>query len=116
MPHIEKRSVLLTPTFRVAFPQVAEPTVFAPGHKGRYSCVALFTPSVFNDKDNAKWTALIAACNNVSVEAFKKPMKLLYRRMYKLPFHKGEEQGRYAGFSAGVIYFTISTTRRPGIV
>jgi hypothetical protein len=54
MVYVEKRSVLLTPTFRVASPQVGEPRVFAPGHKGRYSCVALFTPSEFNDKDKTK--------------------------------------------------------------
>jgi hypothetical protein len=59
MAQAEKRKVLLTPKFRVAFPQVAEMKVFAPGQKGRYSCVALFTPSEFSDKDKLKWGALI---------------------------------------------------------
>lgn len=117
MAQVEKRNVLLTPKFRVAFPQVAELKVFAPGQKGRYSCVALFTPSEFNDKDKAKFQALIAACNKVSAETFKKPMKELDRSVYKTPFHKGEEKSNYAGFGAGVIFFTMSAyTRRPGVV
>jgi len=117
MVHVEKRSVLLTPTFRVAFPEVAEPKMFAPGQKGRYSCVALFTPSEFTDKDKAKWAALIGACNKVSTETFKKPMKELNRSVYKTPFQKGDEKGQYAGFSAGVIFFTMSAyARRPSIL
>lgn len=116
MAHVEKRCVLLTPKFRVAFPQVAKLKVFAPGQKGRYSCVALFTPSEFTDKDQQKWAALIAACNKVSIDIFKKPMKELDLSVYKLPFHKGEGQQRYAGFGAGVIFFTMSAyTRRSGI-
>jgi hypothetical protein len=106
-----------TPKFRVAFPQVAEPKVFAPGQKGRYSCVALFRPSEFTNKDKQKWAALIAACNNASVETFKRPMKELDRRVYGTPFHRGVERGEYAGFGAGVIFFTMSAyTRRPGLV
>lgn len=117
MAQVEKRNVLLTPKFRVAFPQIAEMKIFAPGQKGRYSCVALFTPSEFNDKDKEKWAALIAACNKVSVESFKKPMKELDRGVYKIPFHKGEEKDQYAGFGAGVIFFTMSAyTRQPSIV
>lgn len=117
MAQTEKRTVLLTPKFRVAFPQVAELKVFAPGQKGRYSAVALFTPSEFTDKDKQKWAALIAACNKVSLEAFKKPMKDLDRSVYKTPFHKGEEKEQYAGFGAGVVYCTMSAyTRRPTIM
>ncbi len=111
------RNVLLTPKFRVAFPQVAELKVFQPGQKGRYSCVALFTPAEFSDKDKLKWQALAGACNKVSIDAFKKPMKDLDRSVYKTPFHKGEEKDQYAGFGVGVIFFTMSAyTRRPQIL
>lgn len=113
----KKRNVILTPKFRVAFPQVAEMKVFAPGQKGRYSSVALFTPSEFTDAEKIKWKALIDACNRVSVEFFKKPMKDLDRSVYKTPFHKGEEKEQYAGFGAGVIYCTMSAyTRRPTVL
>lgn len=117
MAQVEKRGVLLTPKFRVAFPQIAEMKVFQPGQKGRYSCVALFTPSEFSPKDKEKFNALIAACNKVSIEAFKKPMKDLDRSVYKTPFHKGEEKDQYAGFGKGVVFFTMSAyTRQPKIV
>jgi hypothetical protein len=49
----------------------------------------------------------LAACNKVSVEAFKKPMKDLDRAVYKLPFHRGEEK-EYAGYGPGVVYVTMS--------
>lgn len=117
MAQVEKRAVLLTPRFRVAFPQVAELKVFQPGQKGRYSCVALFTPAEFTEKDKAKWAALLAACNKVAVETFKKPYKELDRSVYKLPFHRGEEKQQYAGFGPGVVFCTMSAyTRKPGLV
>lgn len=117
MAQPEKRSVLLTPKFRVAFPQIAEMKVFAPGQKGRYSCVALFTPLDFTDKDKQKMAAILAACNKLAIEHFKKPMKELDRSVYKTPFHKGEEKEQYAGFGAGVIYCTMSAyTRRPTVM
>jgi hypothetical protein len=117
MAQPEKRSVLLTPKFQVAFPQIVEMKVFAPGQKGRFSCVALFNPSEFNDKDKGKFKALVEACNKVSLETFKKPMKELDRSVYKTPFHKGEEKDQYAGFGAGIIFFTMSAyMRRPGVV
>ena len=117
MRHFERRTVLLTPTFRVVFPQLVEPKVFAPGQKGRYSCVALFTPAKFNDKEMATWRALIAECNRVSIEAFKTSMHELDRSVYTLPFHNGEEKEQYAGFNPRVIFCTMSAyTRRPGII
>lgn len=117
MAQTEKRRVLLTPKFRVAFPQIAEAKKFSDDQKARYSCVALFTPSEFTPKELEQWKALIAACNAVSIEAFKKPMKELDRSIYKTPFHKGEEKEQYSGFGAGVIYFTMSAyTRRPSIL
>jgi hypothetical protein len=113
----DKRNVLLTPKFRVAFPQVAELKSFAPDQKGRYSCVALFTLAEFTEKDKAKWSALVAACHKVALDEFKKPWKELDRSVYKLPFHKGEEKEQYSGFGPGVIYFTMSAyTRRPTIL
>ena len=114
---VQKRPVLLTPKFRVAFPQVEVKKIFQEGQTGRYSCVALFTPTEFSEKEKGQWAALIGACNKLAVEHFKKPMKELDRSVYKIPFHKGEEKQQYAGFGAGVIYFTMSAyTRKPRIL
>lgn len=117
MAQVEKRQVILTPRFRVAFPQITELKVFQPGQKGRYSCVALFTTSEFTDKEKEQMAKLLAACNKVSLEAFKKPMKDLDRSVYKTPFHKGEEKEQYAGFGKGVAYCTMSAyTRQPKVL
>jgi Enterobacter phage Enc34, ssDNA-binding protein len=126
-----ERIRLLTPMFRVSYPDVFVKRVFQ-GHgeeSGRYSCAALFSrfevkdgrtiikaPASWSDKDQAKWSALVAACNKVSIEAFKKPMNDLDRGVYKLPFHRCEEK-EYDGCGLGVVYFTMSAkNRRPGIV
>jgi hypothetical protein len=126
-----ERIRLLTPTFRVSFPGVFVKRVFQ-GHgeaSGRYACSALFcgfevkdartiikAPASWSEKDQAKWNAIVQACNKVSIDAFKKPMKDLDRAVYQLPFHRGEEK-EYDGYGPGVVYFTMSAkNRRPGIV
>ncbi len=56
--------------------------------------------------DQAKWNAIIQACNEIAIKAFKKPMRDLDPAVYKLPFHCGEEK-EYAGYGRGVVYFTM---------
>lgn len=111
------KKVLLTPKFRVSFPEVWEKRSFQEGQTGRYSCVALFQPSEFTEKDKAKWQAIIGACNVLAREHAKKPnMKEAKDLGWKVPFHKGEEK-QYAGYGPGIIYFTMSAyTSRPGIL
>ena len=102
-----ERIRLLTPAFRVSCPDVFVKRVFqGQGEEsGRYACAALFSGFEVKDKrtiievpaswppnDQEKWKALIAACNKVSIEAFKKPMSELDRSVYKLPFHRGEQK------------------------
>jgi len=126
-----ERIRLLTPTFRVSYPDVFVKRVFqGQGEEsGRYACAALFSgfevkdgrtsikaPASWSERDQAKWSALVAACNQVSIEVFKKSMKDLDRSVYTLPFHRGEEN-EYEGYGPGVVYFTMSAkNRRPGIV
>lgn len=126
-----ERKRLLTPPFRVSFPDVFVKRVFqGQGEEsGRYSCGALFSgfevqngrtvikvPVGWSDKDKEKWKALVDACNQVSIETFKKPMRELDRAVYKLPFHRGEEK-EYDGYGPGVVFFTMSAkNRRPGII
>ena len=126
-----QRIRLLTPTFRVSFPDVFVKRVFqGQGEKsGRYACAALFSgfevkdgrtiikaPATWSEKDQAKWNAIVAACNEVAIKAFKKPMRELDRAVYQLPFHRGEEK-EYEGYGPGVVYFTMSAkNRRPCII
>jgi hypothetical protein len=126
-----ERIRLLTPTFRVSFPDVFVKRVFQGQGEasGRYACAALFSgfemkegrtiirvPAAWSPKDQEKWKALIAACNKVSVDAFKKPMSELDRAVYELPFHRGEEK-EYAGYGPGVVYVTMSAKNiKPTVV
>ena len=126
-----ERVRLLTPMFRASFPDVFQKRVFqGQGEEsGRYACAALFAgfevkdgktiikvPAAWSPKDQEKWKALIAACNKVSVETFKKPMSELDRSVYKLPFHRGEEK-EYAGYGPGVVYVTMSAKNiKPTVV
>lgn len=126
-----ERVRLLTPMFRASFPDVFQKRVFqGQGEEsGRYACAALFSgfavkdgrtiikvPGVWVSKDQEKWEALIAACNKVSIEMFKKPMSELDRSVFKLPFHRGEEK-EYQGYGPGVVYVTMSAKNiKPTVV
>lgn len=112
----KKSSRLLTPPFRVSFPQVFEKAAYNNGTP-RFSLVGLFFPAKFTDKDKAKWQAILAALNQVSIEGFKKPMKDLDRGIFKLPFHKGDEKS-YEGYGDPAMrYCTMANSkRRPQIL
>lgn len=121
-PAAKKSSRLLTPPFRVSFPQVFEKAAYNNGTP-RFSIVGLFYPKktsgvgAFTDKDKAKWAAILAALNTVSIEGFKKPMKDLDRGVFKLPFHKGDEKS-YEGYGDPEMrYCTMANSkRRPQIL
>jgi hypothetical protein len=115
-PAAKKSSRLLTPPFRVSFPQVFEKAAYNNGTP-RFSLVGLFFPAAFTDKDKIKWKAILEALNSVSIEGFKKPMKDLDRGIYKLPFHKGDEKS-YEGYGdAAMRYCTMANSkRRPQIL
>ncbi len=128
----QPRVRLITPPFRASFPNVFEKRAFEGQGEdsARYACGALFqgfevingvtsfkAPADWAEKDRLKWNALIKACNDVAVAAFKRPMKeLMQIGGYKLPFHRGEEK-EYDGYGPGVVYFTMSAkNRRPQII
>ena len=99
-----QRIRLLTPTFRVSFPNVFVKRGFqGQGEEsGRDACAALFSGfevkdgrtiikarAAWPEKDQAKWNAIVAACDKVSIDAFKKPMKDLDRAVYRRRRHGG---------------------------
>jgi len=109
-------SRLLTPPFRVSFPSVFEKASYNNGTP-RFSVVGLFYPAKFTEADKAKWQAILAKLNEVSIEGFKKPMKDLDRGVFKLPFHKGDEKD-YQGYGDPAMrYCTMANSkRRPQIL
>lgn len=112
----KKGTRLKTPRFRVSFPSVFEKASYNNGTP-RYSIVGLFYPKTFSEGDKAKWIALRAQLDVVSLEAYKKKWRELDRGIYKIPFHKGSEK-TYQGYGdPEMIYFTMANSkRRPQIL
>jgi hypothetical protein len=108
----KKGNRLLTPRFRVSFPQVFEKSSYN-GGEPRYSLVGLFYPEQFTEKDKAKWQAIRAKLSEVCLEFFKKDLKKMKEdRTFKFPFHKGDEK-TYEGYGdPKMIYFSMANSKR----
>jgi hypothetical protein len=112
-----KGSRLLTPRFRVSFPQVFEKSSYNNGTL-RYSLTGLFYPVEFSDADKAKWAAIKAKLGVVCQEFFKKDIKTMKEdRTFKIPFHKGNEK-EYQGYGdPDMVFFSMANSKRkPGIL
>jgi hypothetical protein len=113
----KKGSRLLTPKFRVSFPQVFEKASFNNGTP-RYSVVGLFYPKQFSEADKARWDAIRAKLGEVCKEFFKKDIKTMKELGgFKIPFHKGTEK-TYQGYGdPDMVYFSMANSmRRPQIL
>lgn len=113
----KKGTRLLTPKFRVSFPQVFEKASFNNGTP-RFSVVGLFYPKQFTEADKARWDAIRAKLGEVCKEFFKKDLKTMKDLGgFKTPFHKGTEKS-YQGYGdPDMIYFSMANSvRRPQIL
>jgi len=113
----KKGSRLLTPKFRVSFPQVFEKASYNNGTP-RYSLTGLFYPKQFTEADKAKWDAIKKKLAEVCVEFFKKDIKTMKEdRTFKIPFHKGSEKD-YQGYGdPDMVFFSMANSkRRPQIL
>jgi hypothetical protein len=113
----KKGSRLLTPKFRVSFPQVFEKASYNNGTP-RYSLVGLFYPKQFSETDKAKWDAIKKKLGEVCVEFFKKDIKTMKEdRSFKIPFHNGNEK-EYQGYGdPDMRFFSMANSkRRPQIL
>lgn len=113
----KKGNRLLTPKFRVSFPQVFEKASYNNGTP-RFSLVGLFYPKQFTEGDNLKWVAIKKKLGEVCVEFFKKDIKTMKEdRSFKIPFHKGNEKD-YQGYGdPDMVFFSMANSkRRPQIL
>lgn len=112
-----KGSRLLTPRFRVSFPQVWEKASYNNGTP-RYSLTGLFYPKQFTEAEKAKWAAIKAKLAEACQEFFKKPFDVMKKdRTFKIPFHRGNEKD-YQGYGdPDMVFFSMANSkRRPQIV
>lgn len=115
---------LVTPRFRVSFPQVWTAKAVGDGVP-RFTVVSLFAPATMLatpvppclTSDKAAWAGLLAACDKLAREAWKKSyQEAKLAGGYTLPFHKGTEK-EYAGYGEGIVFSTLSAYKnRPGVV
>jgi hypothetical protein len=113
----KKGSRLITPKFRVSFPQVFEKASYNGGTE-RYSLTGLFYPKQFTEADKAKWDAIKKKLAEVCLEFFKKDIKTMKEdRSFKIPFHKGNEKD-YQGYGdPDMVFFSMANSkRRPQIL
>ncbi len=113
----KKGSRLLTPKFRVSFPQVFERASYN-GGTPRFSLTGLFYPKQFTEADNLKWAAIKKKLGEVCVEFFKKDIKTMKEdRSFKIPFHKGSDKD-YQGYGdPDMVFFSMANSkRRPQIL
>jgi len=105
---------VMTPVFRVSFPQVFEAKKINDEGKAKYGLTMLFTMAEINKNpdEKKKWDAMIAACKTIAAEKWPKKMPANLQN----PFRKGEEKEQYQGYGAGVIFISATTTTRPGLV
>jgi hypothetical protein len=105
---------ILTPVFRVAFPKVFKPESFDGGDE-KYSLIAIFDTKNFTKKDKKAWKALLDSMDKESKNAFKKPLKKL-PSSYRKPLRDAGEKEDLDGFEEGMMFCTLSSKRRPGII
>lgn len=110
----QERKKVVTPIFRVSFPNVFTPSSYD-GGPPKYGVSMLFTPAQFTDADKKAWEAMKALANEVSQEAFKKKLNDLPAN-FKRPFRKGEEKEGLDGYGPGVIFVNATSKMKPGLV
>lgn len=104
-----------TPIFRASFPQVFEAKAMQEGQTPKFSVCAVFEPGKFTPAEKAKWDAMMALADEVSMEKFKKPVDKLPGN-FKKPVRDGEEKEDLEGFGPGKKFCNFSSRMRPGIV
>lgn len=105
---------LLTPPFRVSFPNVFEASSYD-GGTPKFSVCAVWEPAKFTPKDKALWKAMHDLADQVSMDKFKKKLDQLPAN-FKKPFRDGEEKADLVGFGAGKVFSNLSSRLRPGII
>jgi hypothetical protein len=105
---------LLTPVFRVSFPQVFVARAMQPGQDAKYSLVMLFDIEKINASKEEKklWADMQIAAKEVAAEKWPKglPKGLMN------PFRDGMEKEQYEGYGEDVTFITASTKTKPGLV
>lgn len=110
-----ERIRLMTPVFRVSFPQLFEAKAYGDG-EAKFSLSAIVRKDV-SGKDKQLLAAMYKAAEKVAIDkfgeaAFRKMRKL---NQFKWPIRDGEEKD-LDGYGPDVVFFTLSTKMAPGVI
>jgi hypothetical protein len=110
-----QRIKLMTPVFRVSFPQIFEAKAYG-NNDPKYSVVGLVQKAV-TGKDKAAMVAMKKAAETVAIEKFGEASFRKMRKLgqFKWPFRDGEEK-ELDGYGPDVIFFTLSSKMAPGVI
>ncbi len=106
------REKVVTPPFRVSFPAVFEARGFE-GSKPKFSVCAVFDPSAFAAKEHAAFKRMVALVEAAAQEKFRKPHT---DPSLRSPFRDGAEKADLEGFGEGLVFCTLSSMMRPGLI
>lgn len=112
----EDRTKVVTPPFRVSFPEVFEAASYDNG-PAKYSVTMLFYPDKMDAKDQAKFQAMKDILDEACRAKFGKSIKEMrtageFRRGMRL----GTEKPDLDGYGEGCVFAKASTKTRPGVV
>lgn len=116
MPKKPERKRLLTPVFRVSFPDLFTPVAFSEGQPKKYSVTAII-PKKLSGPEAQLLKAMRSAAENACIEKFGEDEYKRLRKHNKLkwPIHDGEEQD-LDGYGPDVIYIRLSSQMAPGVI
>lgn len=106
------RNKIVTPPFRVSFPSVFEARGFE-GSKPKFSVTAVFDPSAFGVAQKRAFKLMVALAEDAAQEKFHKPHT---DSSLRSPFRDGAEKDHLEGFGAGLVFCTLSSLMRPGLI
>jgi len=112
---------VITPVFRVCFPNVFRPrpqknddgTEGAP----KYGVTAVWDPKRIAAiaAEQKRWDAMMRIADEAAMEMFKKPLSKLPAN-FKRPIRDGAEKEHLDGFGPGLVFASLTSKMKPGIV
>jgi len=105
---------LITPVFRVSFPNVFEASSYQ-GGPPKFGVTAIFDPSSFTPDDKKRWDAMQKLADVAAKDQFGKVIDKLPAN-FKKPLRDGEEKEEMEGFEKGLLFASLTTKYRPEIL
>lgn len=99
---------VMTPKFRVSFPNVFRAKAIKEGDEPKFSIAMLFDKDA--DLTEMKKAAMEALVNKWGTDKKKYPKGL------RSPFRPGEEKAQFEGYEEGITFVTSNSKHKPGLV